>query len=141
MPLSPPSGSSRNATVALSLSKDFGSRLVLEVFGAGGAVWGFSEVLGLRTETVASRRLWRILALATAVVFGIRWARQLAKALVLALERERRGAGTSRSGGNGNHYLSLRELMPVGDEELGMATSGDSSSDESTALFPRSPTA
>ena len=46
-------------------------KLVLEVFGAGGAIWGFSEVLTLRTSK--NIHIWRHIASIIAILFFIRW--------------------------------------------------------------------
>jgi len=54
----------------------FGSRVVLEVCGSGGAVWGFSEICGLRTIEPESIRFWRLVALIIAILFAIRLLRQ-----------------------------------------------------------------
>ena len=53
----------------------FATKLILEVFGGGGAVWGFSEALGLRTSR--TQEFWRVIALAVASVFLFRWLFQL----------------------------------------------------------------
>lgn len=46
-------------------------KLILEVFGASGAVWGFAEVLTLRnSETI---EFWRWICVAVAIVFFIRY--------------------------------------------------------------------
>ena len=46
-------------------------KLVLEVFGASGAVWGFAEVLTMRnSETI---EFWRWVCVAVAIVFFIRY--------------------------------------------------------------------
>ena len=53
----------------------FSAKLVLEVFGGGGAIWGFSEVVTLRNdETIGT---WRICALISATIFFIRWIVQI----------------------------------------------------------------
>ncbi len=49
----------------------FVSKLVLEVFGAAGAVWGFSEIVFLRTPDTIY--IWRPIAIAIGVIFAIRW--------------------------------------------------------------------
>jgi len=49
----------------------FSAKIVLEVFGAGGAIWGFSEVLTLRY--LKTQELWRTNALIIAVIFSIRY--------------------------------------------------------------------
>jgi hypothetical protein len=57
------------------LVQEFSAKIVLEVFGGGGAIWGFSEVLGLRTTE--NRDLWRTIAMFIAFLFFLRWSRQL----------------------------------------------------------------
>ena len=53
----------------------FTADLILQVFGGAGAIWGFSEVLGLRTpETVW---FWRPVAQFVGAVFFARWVLQL----------------------------------------------------------------
>jgi len=43
----------------------------LEVIGAGGAVWGFSEMIGLRdNENVL---LWRVISVGVTILFLFRW--------------------------------------------------------------------
>jgi hypothetical protein len=59
----------------IRLVQEFAAKLVLEVFGGGGAIWGFSEVLGLRTTE--NWTLWRTIAMSIAFLFFIRWSRQL----------------------------------------------------------------
>eukprot|EP01050_Picozoa_sp_SAG11_P007946 SAG11_NODE_679_length_7786_cov_6.173670_8_plen_198_part_00 len=46
-------------------------KLNLEVFGAGGAVWGFSDCTNLRNK--GNNEIWRWVALGTGVVFLLRW--------------------------------------------------------------------
>mmetsp|Transcript_14372 Transcript_14372/g.17333 ORF Transcript_14372/g.17333 Transcript_14372/m.17333 type:complete len:127 (-) Transcript_14372:46-426(-) len=53
----------------------FSARLVLEVFGATGAIWGFSEALGLRIDE--TNYFWRPIALSFGVIFFIRWCLQV----------------------------------------------------------------
>lgn len=50
-------------------------KLILEVFGAAGATWGFSEVVFLRTPQ--NLAFWRPLAISMGVVFLVRWLRQV----------------------------------------------------------------
>lgn len=53
----------------------FAAKLVLEVFGGAGAIWGFSEALTLRNaETV---EYWRFRALVIGFIFFIRWVLQI----------------------------------------------------------------
>ena len=59
----------------IRLLQIFSARLVLEVFGGAGAIWGFSEAIGLRTpETVW---FWRPCALSFGVIFFVRWCMQI----------------------------------------------------------------
>lgn len=46
-------------------------KLILEVFGASGAVWGFAEVLTLRNEDTVE--FWRWICLIVALLFFIRY--------------------------------------------------------------------
>lgn len=49
----------------------FSATMILQVFGGGGAVWGFSEVLTLRRPE--TQELWRTIALIMAAIFFARW--------------------------------------------------------------------
>lgn len=60
-----------------SLLSEFSSKLILHVFGSGGAIWGFSEALNLRTPSTIY--FWRPTAILVSTVFFIRWAIQLCK--------------------------------------------------------------
>lgn len=51
-------------------------KLILEVFGSAGAIWGFSEACGFRT-TYNSIWLWRPIALSVGIIFAIRWILQI----------------------------------------------------------------
>ena len=53
----------------------FMPRLVLEVFGSTGAIWGFSEAIGLRTKTTIW--FWRPAALGMGFIFFMRWVLQV----------------------------------------------------------------
>ena len=50
-------------------------RLVLEVFGATGAIWGFSEALGLRSSS--TNWFWRPASLIVGALFFTRWTHQV----------------------------------------------------------------
>lgn len=66
---------SLNQKQFIRLLQEFGAKLVLEVFGGAGAIWGFSEAAGLRSsETIW---FWRPLALTVGVIFSLRWMNQL----------------------------------------------------------------
>ena len=53
----------------------FSAKLVLEVFGGAGAIWGFSEALGLRNPSTIW--FWRPCALVFGAVFFCRWLLQI----------------------------------------------------------------
>lgn len=46
-------------------------KLILEVFGSAGAIWGFSEVIGLRVSSTVW--FWRPCAFCVGVIFFGRW--------------------------------------------------------------------
>jgi lipid-A-disaccharide synthase-like uncharacterized protein len=46
-------------------------KVILEVFGAAGAIWGFSQIIMLRTKETVD--FWRAVAIVTLVGFTIRW--------------------------------------------------------------------
>lgn len=59
----------------IRLFQIFVAKMVLEIFGGAGAIWGFSEAVGLRTpETVG---FWRPTALTIGFLFFIRWMMQI----------------------------------------------------------------
>jgi len=76
---------------------------VLEVLGAAGAVWGFSEIFLLRQNAA----LWKGVALSVGVVFMIRWIRQ-----TFLFFRERRARREANNDG----------IEVVYEEELGDLT-------------------
>ncbi|KAL3794371.1 hypothetical protein HJC23_012908 [Cyclotella cryptica] len=53
----------------------FSVKLVLEVCGGAGAVWGFSEAIGLRHD--GTLWFWRPCALAVGTLFWARWLCQI----------------------------------------------------------------
>uniref|UniRef100_A0A7S4AX06 Transmembrane protein n=1 Tax=Pseudo-nitzschia australis TaxID=44445 RepID=A0A7S4AX06_9STRA len=148
------------STTRIDLCREFLAKLVLEVFGAGGAVWGFSDVCGFRTEAVESLRFWRRLALAIAAVFGARWFLQFKRAwmnlnldLAVHCRNNQLHASNEKDNENEKKDNSFREMcmLPItgiqcrinnSNKEDSFLTVEDESSDESTALssFPLSPT-
>jgi len=62
-------------TQRLRLIQLFASKLVLEVFGGGGAIWGFSEAVGLRVPPTVW--FWRPCALTFGFIFFCRWLLQI----------------------------------------------------------------
>ena len=63
----------------LEVIQTFGAKLVLEVFGGGGAIWGFSEACGLRRSTNAW--FWRPVALTVGFIFLLRWSTELYRSI------------------------------------------------------------
>ena len=59
----------------IRLLHDFGAKLVLEVFGGAGAIWGFSEAIGLRVPSTVW--FWRPCALTFGAIFFVRWLGQV----------------------------------------------------------------
>lgn len=70
------------------LLRAFSVRLVLEVFGGAGAVWGFSEACGLRRDN--RDPFWRAAALSVGAVFFARWLFQLADATCFRRRKRRK---------------------------------------------------
>ena len=52
-------------------------KLILEVFGGTGAIWGFSEAIGLRTSHTVW--FWRPFSLCVGILFLMRWFKQIKK--------------------------------------------------------------
>lgn len=67
--------SKANSNKQIQLFQTYSAKLVLEVFGGGGAIWGFSEVLGLRVESTLW--FWRPCATIVAGIFFARWVMQI----------------------------------------------------------------
>jgi hypothetical protein len=89
----------------------FAVRLVLEVFGGGGAIWGFSEACGLRHER--NVWFWRPASLFVAFLFALRWLWQLSRAIVLTQAKEQ---PHDPFGGKDSIPLSVRS--PIGGIQL-----------------------
>jgi len=66
---------SMNSSQWIRLFQIFGAKLVLEVFGGGGAIWGFSEAATLRVPE--TQEFWRFNALTVGFIFFIRFALQI----------------------------------------------------------------
>jgi len=64
----------------IRLFQIFSARLVLEVFGAGGAIWGFSEVCTFRRPE--TQEFWRYNAQIVAFIFFVRFNLQISDFLV-----------------------------------------------------------
>ena len=72
------------------LLQEFVAKLVLEVFGGGGAMWGFSEVCGLRTKRPESIHFWRSVSITVAALFCLRWLQQIRLAVSLLVQNEQK---------------------------------------------------
>mmetsp|Transcript_48 Transcript_48/g.57 ORF Transcript_48/g.57 Transcript_48/m.57 type:complete len:111 (+) Transcript_48:185-517(+) len=59
----------------IRLVQIFSAKMVLEVFGGAGAIWGFSEAVGLRHPSTIW--FWRPCALIIGAVFFVRWMMQI----------------------------------------------------------------
>lgn len=68
-------GKNTNNNKLIRLFQIFGAKLVLEVFGGAGAIWGFSEAIGLRSSSTIW--FWRPCALLFGAVFFWRWIFQM----------------------------------------------------------------
>ncbi|KAL7475423.1 hypothetical protein ACHAW6_001333 [Cyclotella cf. meneghiniana] len=64
-----------NAHQIIRLVQIFSVKLILEVCGGAGAVWGFSEAIGLRHDGTVW--FWRPCALAVGAMFWARWLCQI----------------------------------------------------------------
>merc|ERR1712071_66429 len=63
-----------NRVQMIRLCQVFGAKMVLEVFGGGGAIWGFSEAATFRVPS--TQETWRFRALLIGFIFFIRWTLQ-----------------------------------------------------------------
>jgi hypothetical protein len=77
-----------SSTTTTTLVPTFAAKWVLEVFGSGGAIWGFSDVCGLRHAS--NHWFWRPVAMTVACLFAMRWFVQLMDALDDDTARRRR---------------------------------------------------
>jgi len=68
----------------IRLLQVYSAKLVLEVFGGGGAIWGFSEVITLRHP--GTQEFWRFNASVVAFIFFCRYALQIFDSLIAILE-------------------------------------------------------
>ena len=93
----------------------FGAKLVLEVFGGAGAIWGFSEAIGLRVPSTVW--FWRPCALTFGAIFLVRWLGQVrdhvvaddgsVRSIFLNEEKEAAADGDREEG---RHLLALRTI-------------------------------
>jgi hypothetical protein len=107
----------------LQIIHTFGANLILQVFGGAGAIWGFSEVIGLRTPSTVW--FWRPAAQFFGAVFFARWVLELSS----HLEKE-----DLKLFGRSSSALPLEMIMSESssDEEFAAAT------DESKLLMMES---
>jgi hypothetical protein len=68
----------------IRLLQIFSAKLVLEVFGGAGAIWGFSEAMTFRVPSTVW--FWRPTALTFGAIFFIRWIMQIQDYVVEANE-------------------------------------------------------
>ena len=87
------------------LLQTFSAKLILEVMGGAGAVWGFSEVVGLRNES--NWWFWRPVAKLIGLIFLARWSLQL-RSKIREVRRRRRSTDDDHD----------HEHDPLGDHEL-----------------------
>lgn len=77
-----------NCQTLLQTARQFSVKFVLEVLGAGGAIWGSSEAIGLRND--ANRWFFQWLACLVGFVFLVRWMVQLHRACRMLARGDRR---------------------------------------------------
>ena len=74
-----PTTTNHNHQSWVVLFQTFAAKLLLEVCGAAGCIWGFSEIVGLRNDDTL--RFWRPCAIAACCVFFCRWLLQFRAAV------------------------------------------------------------
>lgn len=99
-------------------------KLILEVFGACGAVWGFSEVVLLRTSHTLA--FWRPLALGTGMFFAGRWLYQVRS----FIQGEKRSIHTSDM--VQSHDATPQEVQDLEISDLSLTESSASAPKEGT---------
>ena len=77
-----------NCQTLLQTARQFSVKFVLQVLGAGGAIWGSSEAIGLRND--ANRWFFQWLACLVGFVFLVRWVVQLHRACRMLARGDRR---------------------------------------------------
>jgi hypothetical protein len=82
-------------------------KAILEVFGAAGAIWGFSQIILLRTEETVE--FWRAVAIVTLIGFTVRWL-----FIIVQFATSERDANTQ---------LTHRDSNVVGEDDLDKADS------------------
>jgi len=120
----------------------FAAKLVLEVFGGGGAIWGFSEVLTLRNAHTVW--FWRPCAAAFGAIFFCRWVLQM-KDYMAQIEMERDANEIYKDQTSKVSSFPTKSSMKDGDFSLSTGLEVEDSnadismSDESTPLFKTEP--
>ncbi|KAL7460295.1 hypothetical protein ACHAXS_000757 [Conticribra weissflogii] len=70
-------GNEEKRTQILHILQFYTKKLILEVFGSAGAIWGFSEVIGLRVPTTIW--FWRPCAFSVGLIFFGCWVCEIMK--------------------------------------------------------------
>lgn len=134
----------------VELLQTFAAKLVLEVFGGCGAIWGFSEVCGLRTTNMESIRFWRSAAITVAALFAVRWFRQFHAAILTLLQKHQSISDSCSNNGNlrtpptirtdGTFRELIQEKSPFGIQLLSFFNEAEESIeiDEEEAALSRS---
>mmetsp|Transcript_36800 Transcript_36800/g.85958 ORF Transcript_36800/g.85958 Transcript_36800/m.85958 type:complete len:592 (-) Transcript_36800:119-1894(-) len=86
----------------------FSAKLVLEVFGAGGAIWGFSESLTLRNPQ--TQEFWRNKAIIVAVIFTFRYFLQM-KDYTVEIYNEYMGISNEKPKPTGMQWVRLLQIF------------------------------
>jgi ABC-type multidrug transport system fused ATPase/permease subunit len=100
----------------IRLAQVYSAKIVLEVFGGGGAIWGFSEVITLRHA--GTQEFWRFNASVVAFIFFCRYCCQIFDSLMDILEEGKaEGARIEKELGlntdsRGYNTLENTPLMP-----------------------------
>ena len=94
--------SKANSDKLIRFIQIFSARLVLEVFGGAGAIWGFSEAVGFRVSSTVW--FWRPCALAVGAIFFARWLSQVQD---YVLEEDIRFFAGKATSGEGDEEVSL----------------------------------
>ena len=80
----------------IRLLQVFSAKIVLEVFGGAGAIWGFSEAIGFRVPSTVW--FWRPTALTFGAIFFIRWIMQIQDFVIEAKEMNANEAAPEKVG-------------------------------------------
>lgn len=104
----------------------FAPKLVLEVLGAAGAIWGSSDALGLRNAS--NDWFWRPCAIVVGLAFLTRWVRQVRVYILDTTKssscREEGWFPTKRTNGF-TAAMATASMSPTGAEMTGLIDGGD----------------